>query len=72
VKAPVVFLRTHDLYSFCQEEKVLRKKDKTSIVSLHPLISSVLWTPIVQFVSDTDIWERDGLLVETSSSQSFH
>jgi len=32
----------------------------------------MLWIPIMQFVSDTDIWEREVLVVETSSSQSFH
>jgi len=36
VKGIYVSLRGYDLYSFCQEEKVLRKKWKRSIESLAP------------------------------------
>lgn len=56
---------------FAQKKIVLRVKGKTCIVS-SPQSKLLCWIPTVQVVSDTDIWERELLLVKTSTSQFFH
>jgi len=67
-KGTVVFLGAHGFYPLCPVEYVLRNKGKKSIVSSAWINCSMLWIPIVQVLSDTDIWEREVLIVETSSS----
>jgi len=71
-KGAVVFLRAHAFILFTHEKKVLRKEGWQVSYPQLSVNSSLLWIPIVHFVSDTEIWDRDVHLVETSSSQAFH
>jgi len=71
-KGIVVYLKAPDsYYFFSQKKKFLRKKER-QVFCPQLRVSSMIWIHLVKFVSDPFLFDREVILVDTSSSPSFH